>query len=64
MWHVTFWLVSNVQRGPRRAARSGHDVVGPGLDKDLPESRVAPCGMALKLESEFNKCFVIEACVL
>ena len=42
MWHVTCWLVSDVWPGPRRAARSGHDVAGPspGLDKDLLEAEL------------------------
>jgi hypothetical protein len=33
-------LASDVRRGPRRAARSGHDVACPGLDKDLPEAEL------------------------
>ncbi len=40
MWHVTCWLVSDVWHGSRRAARSGHDVAGQGLNKDLPEAEL------------------------
>ncbi len=40
MWHVTCWLVSDVRRGPRSAARSDHDVAGPGLDNGLPEAEL------------------------
>ncbi len=40
MWHVTCWLVSDVWRGPRRAARSRHDVARLGLDKDLQEAEL------------------------
>ena len=32
--------VSDVWRGPRRAARSDHDVAGPGLDNGLPEAEL------------------------
>ena len=41
MRHVTCWLVSDDRRGPHRAARSGHDVTGPGLDMDIPEAELS-----------------------
>jgi hypothetical protein len=36
--HVTWRLVSDVRRGPRRAPRAGHDVAGPDLHLDLLEA--------------------------
>jgi hypothetical protein len=38
--HVTCWLMSDVRRGPRSAPAAGHDVAGPGLQKDLPDAHV------------------------
>ncbi len=36
---VTWWLVYNVRRRPRRATRSGHDVAGPDFDMYLPKAK-------------------------
>jgi hypothetical protein len=36
----TFWLVMDVLRGSRSAPRSGHDVTGPDINLDFPDSQV------------------------
>jgi hypothetical protein len=36
---VTWWLVLNVRRRPRRATRSGYDVAGQGFHMYLPKAK-------------------------
>jgi hypothetical protein len=38
--HSTFWLVSDVWRGSRRAPCSGHDVTGQDFDLNFPDAHV------------------------
>ncbi len=40
---VTWRLVSDIRRWPRRATRPGHDVVGPGLHLEVLVLAAAAC---------------------
>ncbi len=43
--HVTWRLVSDIRRGPRRTPRAGHDIAGQGLHLYLPNAHISLTAM-------------------